>query len=94
MSVNIIYPGTTVRLRGIFKDASGITINPSTIILKIQSPDGAITPYTGLDLENQGVGIWAMSYIPQNAGRYTVQWLTDNPDVVGQGYFDVKPLAF
>lgn len=94
MSVKIIYPGTTVRIRATFTDATGLTVNPSVITLKIKTPDGTVHPFSGIDLNNLGVGIWELYYIPEAAGRYTVQWLTDTPDVVGQGYFDVKPLSF
>jgi len=89
-----IYPGNTVKIKVFFTDDEGSPVTPSSITLKVRTPDGTVTSYSSGDLVGFGMGIWYMPYVPLVQGHYDVRWETITPNVSGESFFDVKPSRF
>lgn len=85
--------GDYIRLTGTWRNDSGALVDPTTVTLKIQTPDGSITPLTFASgyVVKDSVGVYHYDYLCSSQGNYTYRWEgTGNAIASGQGSFFVE----
>lgn len=90
--------GQVATLSASFVDDAGDPINPTTVTLRIQVPDGTETAYvygTDVDLIRDSTGEYHRDYELTTKGVYFWRWEADG-NVVGadEGYLFVKRTQF
>lgn len=84
--------GSLVPLAVSVADSNGAPINATGITLTITLPDGSTTSpvVTNPPLR---VGAYSYSYLPTQAGRHLVRWITNGPNTAFTDAFDVAEAA-
>lgn len=59
--------GSPVRMVGTFKDINGILVNPTTVIVRVKDPTGAVTLPA---VENDNPGIYHADIVASIPGNY------------------------
>jgi len=90
---------TTLRLAVQFTNDDYTDVDPTTVTLKIYSPDGDTTTYvygTNAELERDDTGDYFCDYVPDVAGRWNYRWEStgDGTAVAVEGQFVVQASAF
>lgn len=81
--------GAVARLSTTVKDAAGTLIDPVTISLTVQLPDG--TTSAPLTPVHDSTGVYHRDYTPTQAGRHIARWTTTTPTGAQEESFDVAP---
>lgn len=82
--------GDTVPLGIDVLDADGDPTAALTAVLTVDQPDGtAVTP----TVTNPSVGRYEVDYVPAQAGRHGVRWVSTGPAAAFSDAFDVRPGA-
>lgn len=94
-----IWPGSQVDLTTAFTDQNGNSADPTTVTLKLMSPECRESSYTyGTDEEvsKQGVGNYTARITPDKAGRWHYRWETtgDGTTIASEGDFLVQRSPF
>lgn len=68
------YVGQRITLTATFADANEVAFDPSSMEFRIQTPDGATTPFDEVhaDVTHPAVGTYKLSYLIEQAGRHKV----------------------
>ena len=85
--------GDYVRLTGTWRDDANALVDPTTVTLKIQNPDGTITSitYDSGAVVRDSVGVFHYDFLPSTFGSYVYRWEgTGNAIASGQGSFYVE----
>lgn len=85
--------GDYIRLTGTWRNDTSALVDPTTVTLKIQSPDGSISSitYASGAVIRDSVGVFHYDYQPSVQGNYTYRWEgTGNAIASGQGSFFVE----
>jgi len=89
--------GDKVRLQGTLEDSVGAELDPSTVTVKVVSPDGTLTTYTyaGSTVIRSALGIYYADYTPTEAGihHYLFQ-STGTGQAAEESTFSVSSSAF
>jgi len=92
-----IYTDTTVRLVGEFRNFSGILIDPTTITVRHQDPNGTITTstYPGTDWGHPVTGVYTFDVEVPTEGTWLYSYLgTGACDTYGESKFIVNAKGF
>ena len=66
------FPGSSIYLTATFTDpVSGILVDPTTVTIKIQAPDGTLAAPSATRLT---VGEYRATYVPAVSGTFTQRW--------------------
>lgn len=93
--MNVYDLDTLIELTGTFTTSAGAPINPTTVTLRLRTPDGIVTTYTGAQLGNPAVGVFTLDFQATQSGPHIYKWQgagnveITNPDA----YFSVNPSA-
>lgn len=82
--------GDTVPIGVAIRNAADALVNPSTIVLTITLPDGTTATPTPV---NDSTGLYSVLYVPTQAGRHLVRWVTTTPNTAHTDAFDVSEAA-
>jgi hypothetical protein len=82
--------GDTVPIGVAIRNAADALVNPSTIVLTVTLPDGTTATPTPT---NDSTGLYSSLYVPTQAGRHLVRWVTTVPNTAHTDAFDVSPAA-
>lgn len=69
--------GQTVKLTTAFTDAAGVPANPTTVICKVEKPDGTETTYTAASspaIANPSTGTYTLIINVDQSGMWTYRW--------------------
>jgi len=76
--------GDVRKLSGTFSTLAGVDTDPTTVTLKVESPDGTITSYVygiDVDLTQEATGIYSRVIDLDESGHWKFQW-------IGEGIID------
>lgn len=85
--------GDEVRLTASFTQ-SDVAVDPSTVSLTVQLPDGTSTTYTyaGSTITRSSAGHYMKDVTPSQAGIHRYRWTsTSNGAASEEGWFEVRP---
>lgn len=91
--------GQKIPITNAFSDeADGSAIDPTTVKVMIQKPDGTQTTKaygTDADLVRDAVGVYYLNLTPDQAGRWIYHWITTGVgQAANQGSFIVQVSPF
>lgn len=66
--------GDLRRLKCTFSDLSGAPADPTTVVVTIREPDGALAAPTPV---SEGAGVYRVDFAIAKAGRHVVRWEGD-----------------
>lgn len=67
--------GDNVRIKGTLVDANTVTVDPSTVTVKIKEPNNTITTYTYPDtVFKLATGVYYVDFTPDQAGTHRVRF--------------------
>jgi len=96
--VNQYDVGDLVRVTGVFKDAEGVAIDPSTVAFKLRKPNRSITTYlygTDIQLVKDSTGNYRVDISADVKGIYKYRWYsTGNGQAAGENQFEVVKSNF
>jgi hypothetical protein len=78
-------------------ESDGVLIDPTTVTLVIQQPDGTTVTYTYAlaQITRVSTGVYRKSLFEfTQVGRYDINWITTGPKIVVYDYFNVPETAF
>lgn len=85
--------GAAVRLSTKVRDSANVLVNPVTIQVTIQLPDGTTAgPFTAPAVVADGVGLFHYDYLTSTAGRHIARWATTTPTSNDEEPFEVAAL--
>jgi hypothetical protein len=94
MSEFIPYRRTQMQIIGEFRSSAGTLLDPATVTLEVQRPDGVRETFTGGQLTHGSTGIYSRDYTVTLVGHYDYVWVTTGPGIVVPGMFDVPVTVF
>jgi len=77
MSVEFYDKGDQIRFSATFKNLSGATADPTTIVFKAKKPAGTITTYTfgaGAEIVKDGTGVYHIDLDIDASGDWSGRW--------------------
>ena len=98
MTINNYHVGDLVRCTGTFATAAGVATDPSAVICKVETPDGAETTYTyGVDaaLVKAATGVYYVDVNATQAGTWHYRFYsTGTGQAASEQSFWVQPSFF
>lgn len=92
--MNTYLIGQAVTVSATFKNDSGVATDPTTVTLKVRTPDGLTTSYTyaAAELARASAGAYSMAYATAQAGAHIYRFEGTGVVVAaGEGTFAVRP---
>lgn len=91
--------GQTVKLTNLFTDTAGAAANPTTVICKVEKPDGTEATYTAIStpaILNPVTGTFTLLIPTDQSGMWTYRWegTTGDTKAVDEEQFHVAGSAF
>jgi hypothetical protein len=99
MSINVYDVGQLVPVTGLFEDAAGVDIDPSSITLRVISPSGINTVYiyggSPDTIDKDSVGNYHVDVNANEAGDWFYKWEgTGSGQAAQEGQFMVQKSHF
>lgn len=86
------YSGTVSDPVGGYRDGTGTLVDPTTVTVKVKTPDGTTTAYTGVQLTKDGVGLYHLDLdTTALSGEWTFAWSSTGPQTYEYANFIVDP---
>ena len=87
------YPlGSVIHVEAEFRDHHNTLIDPTDVIMKTKSPNGAQKTYSGSDVIKESVGLYYVAVSTKNKpGFWIYRWeASGNVEVVAEGNFYIQ----
>jgi hypothetical protein len=82
----------TIRLSVTFSGLDGNPVAPTTVVLKLKAPSGAVVTMAEPDVVNTATGAYQADVAFQEAGQHAYRWEgTGNVTVAAQGMITIGP---
>jgi hypothetical protein len=92
--MNTYTENNLVALTGVVKTHAGVLIDPTTLVLKVQTPDGSVVDISSSVVRNS-TGNYQANYLPTQVGLHMYEWVgTGIVQVSGHNQFIVSPGLF
>jgi hypothetical protein len=89
---NMYAVGTQITITGLFKDVTGVLVDPTAVTAKICLPDTSVVDLTGTVSKNS-TGNYSATYTPVMPGGHSYQMQgTGNCAVAAYGAFEAQEL--
>lgn len=74
--------GTTIKAKSEFRSFAGELIDPTTVVLKYKTPDGALITktYSLAEISKTSTGLYYAFITLDQAGQYNFRWEGTGPD--------------
>jgi hypothetical protein len=85
--------GDYIRLTGTWRNDASVLVDPSTVTLKVQLPNGTTSSYTYAsgNVIKDATGTYYYDFLPTSQGNYVYRWEgTGNAIASGQGSFFIE----
>jgi hypothetical protein len=96
--INTYFVGTAIELSGLFRDKTGLPVDPSVVRCRVKSPSDIETTYTYGDEDSVVVknsdGSYSVEIIADEAGTWHYRFDSENKHVAFENTFVVKPSHF